>query len=96
MGMEEKITPELKVDIVGGFEPSAYAILSLYREGVKPQDLAGFDSEIIPKRFKYARSDDRRAVNALNARPKLKAKIQEMEAEVMEVQDEKKSPAVSQ
>ncbi|MFT7632060.1 MAG: hypothetical protein ACI87E_003107 [Mariniblastus sp.] len=46
-GMEDKIKPNLDVSIVGEFSPSAYTN-GLYYEGVKPTDLAGWDSRIMP------------------------------------------------
>ena len=48
VGLEDQISAETSADIVGTFEPSAYFNGALYRAGVKPVDLAGFDSAIMP------------------------------------------------
>ncbi len=56
-GLEKSITPELNVDLVGGYEPSAYSTGSLYRLNVKPADLAGWDSSVMPASAKFAGVD---------------------------------------
>jgi hypothetical protein len=38
LGMEEKITAENKVDVVGTWEPTKFGF-NAYKKGVKPQDL---------------------------------------------------------
>jgi len=48
LGMEDEITPELDVSIVGGFQPSPYSSNVFFRAGVKPSDLADWDSQIMP------------------------------------------------
>jgi hypothetical protein len=46
-GWGKKIKPKLNVDIVGGFAPSAYNN-GVGISGVKPQDLAGWNSQVMP------------------------------------------------
>jgi len=46
LGMDDKIQPENSVDFVGPYLPSAFAF-SKFRRGVKPSDLAGWDSPIM-------------------------------------------------
>lgn len=47
-GLEGKIKPDLKIDFVGPFNPTTFSNLA-YRLGVKPEDLAGWDSPIMSK-----------------------------------------------
>jgi hypothetical protein len=47
VGLEESITPELDVHFVGPFQPRTFAFDG-YRRGIKPQDLSGWDSPILP------------------------------------------------
>ena len=49
LGMDEEITPTLEVGIVGAYNPTPYTTGSLYFEGVKPADLAGWESSIMPE-----------------------------------------------
>jgi len=79
VGMEDSITAELNVDIVGGFKPSAYATNALYRLGVKPSDLAGFDSMLMPEDAKFADLTFKSVPRALAARPELVKKIKELQ-----------------
>ncbi len=48
VGLEEKISADMDVSIVGSYDPSPYTNGMFFREGVKPQDLAGFESQIMP------------------------------------------------
>ena len=48
-GMEDQITPTLEASIVGGYNPSPYNTGALYFEGVKPADLVGWDSSVMPE-----------------------------------------------
>ena len=85
IGMEKSITPELKVDIVGGFEPSAYFTSALYRKNVKPADLAGFESSIMPKDAKYAGITGKvkkKVGTSLSVRPKLVEKVKALHPEM--------------
>lgn len=77
-GLEAKITPDLDVAFVGGFHPTPNMTGAFSRAGVKPTDLAGWDSAIMPEdakmsglaepptKFMGARID-----RVLSARPKL-------------------------
>lgn len=47
-GMEQKIKPDLNVDFVGEFNPSPYSSGAFFRVGVKPSDLADWESAIMP------------------------------------------------
>ncbi len=81
MGMEKLITPDLPVDLVGGFEPSAYFTSALYRSDVKPADLAGFDSSIMPSEAPYAGLEGKKKKNIdrpFEVRPKLVEKIKKL------------------
>ncbi len=75
-GMEKSITPELNVDFVGGYEPSAYCTGSLYRLNVKPADLAGWDSVVMPTSAGFADVNNKaRLSKVLINRPALVEKI---------------------
>ena len=78
-GWEGSITADLNVDIVGVFEPTAYGNGSFECLGVKPQDLAGWDSQIMPESAKLSNVDTpksaKKVMRSLNNRPKLKAKL---------------------
>ena len=47
LGMEDAITATLKTDLVGPYHPSTFGVG--YRVGVRPADLAGWDSPIMAK-----------------------------------------------
>ncbi|MEO0447922.1 MAG: ThuA domain-containing protein, partial [Verrucomicrobiota bacterium] len=49
-GMESDITPDLDVHLVGGFVPSPYSSRAFFKAGVKPGDLSGWDSPVMPDR----------------------------------------------
>ena len=67
--------------IVGGFAPSPYSSGAYYYEGVKPADLAAWDSQVMPASAKLAGVSDpntaRKRANALKNRPELKAQLAE-------------------
>ncbi len=46
MGLEEKITPDLEIAFVGPYHPSTFSFGG-HKLGVKPSDLAGWDSPIM-------------------------------------------------
>lgn len=48
-GLEKEITADLKTDFVGPYQPVTFAFDG-YRRNVKPADLAGWDSPILPKK----------------------------------------------
>ena len=47
-GLEEKITPDLAIEFVGPYQPRTFNFKGCV-QGVKPEDLAGFESPIMPK-----------------------------------------------
>jgi hypothetical protein len=78
-GMESTIEPELDVSIVGKFSPDPYSSTVHYRTGVKPGDLADFESEIMPASAPRAGVSDPKMVGkvkrALPNRPELAAEL---------------------
>jgi len=83
-GLEDAITPDLDVSIVGGFDPVPYTAGAFAREAVKPSDLAGWDSQVMPADAKMGGFDEAptkfmagRISRALSARPEL---VKELEA----------------
>ncbi|MFK7768367.1 MAG: PVC-type heme-binding CxxCH protein [Mariniblastus sp.] len=48
MGMEDKIKPDSNITMVGKYNPSTFQMNSNYYVGVKPLELAGWDSPIMP------------------------------------------------
>ncbi|MBT4868051.1 MAG: hypothetical protein HON53_23355 [Planctomycetaceae bacterium] len=46
-GMEEDINADATIDFVGKYQPTTFRFNG-YRRGVKPSDIAGFDSPILP------------------------------------------------
>lgn len=81
-GMEEAITPDLEVSVVGAYRPSPYTTGSFYYEGVKPADLAGWESSIMPVDAKIAGLENRtpknakRIFNVFSARPEMVAEME--------------------
>ena len=47
-GLEDKITADLAIDFIGPYQPSTLKFNGEVK-GVKPADLAGFESPIMPK-----------------------------------------------
>lgn len=82
-GIEDQITPDLDVSIVGGFEPSPYTNGTFVRAGVKPSDLAGWDSQIMPETAEFIgfagspESVNPRIFRVLENRPELLAELKE-------------------
>lgn len=78
-GLEDSIRPDLDVSMIGTFNPSAYGSGAFYYEEVRPLDLAGFDSEIMPSSASLGGVDDPKAVSRVNRalvnRPELQAKL---------------------
>jgi len=79
--MEDKIKPDLDVSMVGGYSPTPYSNGIFYNLGVKPQDLAGWDSHIMPKTSGIGGLDDPkiawRIAPPLKNRPELRQKLAE-------------------
>ncbi|GAB5559610.1 MAG: hypothetical protein SynsKO_12570 [Synoicihabitans sp.] len=86
LGMETHIEADLDVDIVGGFDPLAYCT-GMYYKGVKPHDLAGADSRIMPADAELAGLDQERVIRRLPAvlmhRPELAARIKRTHPELV-------------
>ncbi len=84
-GMEDEIKPDLNVEHVGGFAPSSFTTGALYYENVKPSDLAGWDSQIMPAGKSLGGVTKpkmvRKVMKAFAQRPELKAKLSEMHPE---------------
>ncbi|MDB4614789.1 ThuA domain-containing protein [bacterium] len=80
-GWENQIKPDLEVGIVGEFVPSAYTN-GMYYGKVKPMDLAGFNSRIMPADSKLTGANDpkfaRRAASILKNRPELRKALGKM------------------
>jgi len=49
LGLEEQIKADSEVGFVGGFSPSPYTTGALFRENVKPSDLAGWEGTLMPE-----------------------------------------------
>ena len=77
-GWENNIKADLNVDIVGGFKPSAYNN-GVGLAGVKPQELASWESQIMPSNAKIGGLSDPKQVARLGRviknRPELRARI---------------------
>ena len=82
LGLEDSITAKLDASIVGKFQPAPYTTGSFYRTGVKPSDLAGWDSQIMPADAKYAGCDGKKAnprlLKTLKNRPNILKEIQKV------------------
>jgi hypothetical protein len=80
-GWEDAINADLDVSIVGAFTPSPYSSGAFYYDGVRPADLAGWDSQVMPVDAKLAGVEDaataRKRLGALKNRPALKAALAE-------------------
>ena len=79
VGLEAEIESDLNVSIVGPFVPSPYTNGAFSVLNVKPSDLAGMDSRLMPgKTFDGLKNPKAswRVVKALKVRPELKAKLQ--------------------
>lgn len=83
LGLEAEITADLDVSIVGGFQPAPYTTGAFFRAGVKPQDLAGWDSSVMPATAGFGGFDDvkslkvNRVARVFENRPDLAKRIQE-------------------
>ena len=79
-GWEDSIQSDLNVSIVGTFKPSAYTS-GLYHSGVKPEDLSGWDSQIMPQGSKLKGADNpkftKRMARILKHRPQLQKQLSE-------------------
>lgn len=81
LGLDDKITTDLDASIVGEFQPAPYTTGFFYRLGVKPSDLAGWDSQVMPSDAKYAgfeKKANKRLLNTLRNRPNILKEIQKV------------------
>lgn len=87
LGMEDQITSDLDVTVVGEFAPLAYCT-GMYTKGVKPADLAGPDSRIMPAGAELTGFDNPRVLRRLPAvlkhRPALAERIKRTHPELVE------------
>lgn len=65
-GMEKEITPEMNISMVGAYNPSTFQMNANYYVGVKPSDMAGWDSPIMDK----TKALKKRAPRAKKSKPK--------------------------
>ena len=81
-GWESAIKDDLNVEFVGDYRPTPYGNGSFFYEHVKPADLAGWETAIMPVDAKIGGIGDRkrasRASRALKNRPELRKKLAEM------------------
>lgn len=81
LGLEDNIKPDLDISFVGGYNPSPYTTGAFYRLGVKPSDLAGWESSVMPLDAKLKGLDQpnekskRRIHNVLKNRPEIVEKL---------------------
>lgn len=86
LGLEDQIEADLKVDFVGGYNPSPYTTGAFYRENVKPSDLAGWDSYVMPVGSKLAgltspnKRMKSRIYGVLSQRPQIVAEIKKSDS----------------
>ncbi|GAB5405620.1 MAG: hypothetical protein Aurels2KO_38510 [Aureliella sp.] len=66
-GMEEAIKPDQDVSIVGNYKPSPYTNGGFYFTGVKPADLSGLESSIMPADAEMAGMSDKRYAKKRNS-----------------------------
>ena len=75
------------MSVVGGFTPSPYTTGAFYFENVKPNDLAEFDSQVMPANAKLGGLADPKlswkVASALKIRPELKAKLEKAYPEIV-------------
>lgn len=85
-GWEDQITADLDVSLVGGYSPSPYNGSAFWYEGVKPADLADWDSQVMPDSASLAGVGNpqtaRRSSKLLKNRPELKAKLATLHPEL--------------
>ncbi len=78
-GWDAEIKPDLNVAIVGGYTPSPYNSGAFFYEKVRPADLSGWDSQIMPSGSALGGVADARSagrlLRALESRPKLKEQL---------------------
>ena len=80
-GWEEHIKPDSDVSIVGQYNPSPYTTGAFYCENVRPSDLSGWDSQIMPADASLAGVGNEKTAKkhsrVIDVRPKLKEQLLE-------------------
>lgn len=80
-GWDSHLKPDLNVDLVGKYSPTPYTNGAFLVEGVRPSDLEGFDSEIMPADASMAGLEDPDRVKKnrriLASRPRIQAIVSE-------------------
>ncbi len=90
MGLEEQISPSLNVEIVGTYHCSPYTTGALFFSGVKPADLVGWESAIMPENAKLAGVDSeggknqKRIERVFKNRPQLAKKLLPIKSDSIE------------
>ena len=78
-GWESEIKPDLNVALVGGYHPTPYTSSGFHIIGVKPADLAGWESDIMPDDADFDGVSNpataKKQQRVLANRPKLKSKL---------------------
>ena len=83
IGMEDKIKPDLPVELVGPYAPTPYSFGAFFYEDVKPSDLASWYSQIMPAEKTLAGvKNSGKVKNAIAQRPQLKAKLAKLHPEL--------------
>jgi hypothetical protein len=87
LGLEDQIKADSEVSFVGGYNPSPYTTGAFFRENVKPSDLAGWDSSVMPLDSKLAglknanKKVNGRIYGVLKNRPGIVAQIKKQDPE---------------
>ncbi|MEL7496718.1 MAG: ThuA domain-containing protein [Planctomycetota bacterium] len=85
IGLESKIANDLEVSIVGKYHPTFYTN-GVYVGGVKPQDLAGWDSEIMPISSPIVGINDKRFLRRseliFSGRPDMKKRLMKQQPDL--------------
>ena len=82
VGFENKIKPNLNVDLVGGYAPSPFSMGAFFYKGVAPSELSQWDSQVMPAGKELAGVTNPKMVRIVEKviaqRPELKAKLMKL------------------
>ncbi|MGJ8695563.1 MAG: ThuA domain-containing protein [Verrucomicrobiaceae bacterium] len=98
LGLEDSIKPDLNVSFVGGYNPSPYTTGAFFRLNVKPSDLTGWDSSVMPVGSKLSGLDTNnkkmksRIYSVLSPRPAIVEQIKKSDPD-FNLEDYKPTPA---
>lgn len=88
-GWEGQIKPNLKVSLVGEFNPSPYTTGAFFFEGVMPSELGGFESRIMPAGAKLGGMNNPKMAfkisKALSVRPELRKELEKTYPEIAKI-----------